>query len=413
MKIKRFEGKSFTEVMQIVKKEFGKDAVIVSTENLNGKVFVTAAKDYDIDTKKPDAEEFRPKPRTYQERAYSDTVFPSVEAPARESREAFSRETSGTYTEIDSLKKEIKRQREKHSKQEEFFLKELGMLRESLSALLQQTVGKDSSIPLQYTPYIKAGIEAGIEEDIIISMLNTTGISKNEVFAEERSARDYLVRSFATMTEAVDLIDNIDKTGGTYLFAGPTGVGKTTSLVKIAANLILQKERNDIALISLDFMRSDGSEQLKRYSKILGVPCWCFSSSEEYAANIQTIKKQFKIILVDTAGVSPLNRESLDFLAKIADSHYTFPVLHIPVATEYEQAFSIFDIFSKVLGEPVVAFTKEDEAMRNGLMASISIARKLRAGFVTNGQKIPEDIIRLKHPLALAELIFSRKYDNI
>ena len=94
-------------------------------------------------------------------------------------------------------------------------------------------------------------------------------------------------------------------------------------------------------------------------------------------------------------------------------NQYTQAVLHIPVATEFDQAVSILDSFKKYLGDMFVVYTKEDEALRNGLIASLAVARKVVSGFVTNGQQIPEDLVRLKTNETLVNILFNRKYDNV
>jgi len=424
MKIKRFEGRTFPEVMKFVKKELGNDAVIISTESVDGKFYVTAAKDYELEPKenfyrkKVSSPKYSSgiKSRSQGERAYADRlqeVIGNHQDPIVRKEGPVPLHDLNNSIEMDTLKNEIKKQKEERRTQETYFLKELALLRESLSSLLRQTVAKDSDYPLHYTPYIKAGIETGIEEDVIVSILRDNSNRISEVFTEENEAIDILKILFSEKVKSYDLFSTIDKNGGVYSFVGPTGVGKTTTLVKIATNLIISRERDDVALISLDFMRADGSEQLKRYSNILGVPFYQFTSADEYLNSIENLRRKHPILLMDTAGVSPLSRSSLEFLENVCKNEYTLPILHIPVATEHEQAISIIDSYSKYIGEMMLVYTKEDEALRNGLLASLSVARNMTACFVTNGQHIPEDIIRLKTSSALVEILFKKKYDLI
>ncbi len=410
MKIKRFEGKNVSEAMRSVKKEFGKDAVIVSTENIKGKVYITAARDYDLKDEPVRERRVQPKGRSFQERAYGAGVAEVAVQPEPKMEPLGNLHTS---IELDSLRDELRKEREKSNKREDFFLRELSMLRESLAKLLSETVSRDSSLPVTYTPYIKAGIECGVDEDLIVSVLERHGIDDEELFLGEEKALSFLLSAFSDVLSTSDIYTKIDREGGVFAYVGPTGVGKTTTLVKTAASLVMKEERTDLCLVSLDFMRADGSAQLKRFSNILGLPFFTFGDGDSYLAKIDELRKNYKTVLVDTAGVSPLNRSSLEFLEKVAGNQYTSSILHIPVATEYEQARSVFDIFRERLGDVVLAYTKEDEAVRNGLIASLSVLRKADVAFVTNGQRIPEDILCMGDSRTLAELVFKRKYENL
>lgn len=440
MRIKRFEGKTFAAAMMQVKKEMGKDAVIISTETLDGKTSITAAADYDTAPRgsvktmpegmpvgmpaagsKKTGDMIRAK--SYNERVYAEVassegavaaaVRPVQNTAYKRAEELMPLSHLDNQLEIEGLKDEINRQRQTQGKQESLFLKELAMLRESLSMLLRETVGRDNSMPVAYTPYLKAGLEAGIERDILISLLSGSSSKETEIFVDEKDAKENLKKLISSQIKIVDLYKEMDERGGIFAFVGPTGVGKTTTLAKIAANLTLMREREDIAVISMDFLRADGCTMLKRYADILGVPFFRFTSPEAYFSDIVRIKERYKIVLLDTAGVSPLNRKSLEFLAKVCKNNYTHAILHIPVATEYEQAVSIIDIYNANLNGMNVIYTKEDEAFRNGLMASVSISKGIPACFVTNGQQIPEDIIKFSRSSELADLIFAGKGENI
>jgi len=410
MQIKKYAGRTFTEVMQKVKKEFGKDAVIISTENLGGKVYVTAAKDYDIEERS-----FKLKKNIYSKpkpalagKAYAAASKISQHIAADTPSETVPLGELSNNIEIESLKSQIIKQKKETKKQESFFLNELTMLRESLSSLLSNTLSKDQDYPLSYTPFIKAGIELGIDSEIVKSLL--TKINIEDGFTEEQTAKQILKELLVSTMQTEDLFKKIDEDGGIFLFAGPTGVGKTTTVSKIATNLILKRDRDDIAVISLDFMRADAGGQLKRFSKILNIPFYHFSSEKEYISKIETLQKRYKIIMVDTAGVSPLCKSSLKFLEKVRKAQYTCPILHIPVSTEYEQALAIVDNYKKYLGDMKIVYTKEDEAMRNGLIGCVSVVRAMPVAFVTNGQNIPEDIVALKSSRELAEILFNKKY---
>jgi flagellar biosynthesis protein FlhF len=408
MKIKKFEGKNFSTVMAKVKKEFGKNAVIISTENLNGKVCLTAASDYEIaeSSKKNTTTEIKTAKRINNPYAKQAVFSGNMQAP----QEMMSLNELDKKLELDSLKHELHEQKAMQIKHEEYFLKELGMLRESLSTLLRKTVSKENSISLAFTPFLKAGIECGINENLLTGILDKIiSDSTQEILLNDEEAKQVLKKQFINILKTQDIFKTIENKKGVFVFAGPTGVGKTTTLVKIAATMILEKDRNDFAITSIDFMRADSSIQLQKYSELLGIPFYHYKSITQYKKEIVKLKEKYPIILTDTAGISPLNKSSIQFLEKITKNDYTLPILHIPIATEYEQALTMFDTFKEVLQEMTVIFTKEDEAFRNGLIASLSIARNFTISSITNGQRIPEDIVKIKNAQTVSNYIFRKK----
>ncbi len=411
MKIKKFEGKNFSTVMAKVKKEFGKDAVIISTENFDGKVCLTAASDYEIAEKpkqssKTEQKSYKNAIKINNPYAKQAVLSGNIQAP----EEMISLNELDKKLELDSLKHELHEQRTMQIKHEEYFLNELAMLRESLSSLLKKTVSKDNSVSLAFTPFLKAGIECGINENLLSGVLDKIIINSTQnILVNDKEARNILKKQFAKILKIKDIFNLIEEKRGNFLFAGPTGVGKTTTLVKIAATMILEKDRNDFAITSIDFMRADSSIQLQKYSELLGIPFYHYKSIAQYKKEISKLREKYPIILTDTAGISPLNKSSLQFLEKIAKNNYTLPLLHIPIATEYEQALTMFDTFQEVLPNMKVIFTKEDEAFRNGLIASLSIARHLEISSITNGQKIPEDIVKIKSTQTVSDCIFKKK----
>ncbi len=417
MKIKRFEGRNVAEAMIGVKKDFGKDAVIVSTENIGGKVIVTAARDYDLEEggtpfKSRGAYGYTNKTATYgrtDSRGLQESSFKGISPTVAEvPREVDSFTDLNNSIEFASLKEQLKEQQIRSRQQESKFLNELAMLRESLEALLKNSVSKLSEHAFHLMPYIKKGIKAGIDETAMEKILKETKLPDNS-FMTDSELELFMTDLFSSKIEVTDVFNIMDKEGGIYLFVGPTGVGKTTTLIKIAAKLILERNRNDIAIISLDFMRADAGSQIKKFTDILNLPFFHFRTADEYFANIEDIRINYKTVLIDTAGVSHKSQSSMQFLEKIASAVYTCPILHIPVATEYEQALSVINRFETVLGEMLVVYTKEDEAIRNGLMGSLAGKTSVSPCFVTNGQKIPEDIVRLKSSSQLSDMIFKNE----
>lgn len=425
MEVRKFEEKTLSQAMEQVKKEFGCDAVIIATEQIGGKTTITAAKGYDVPERLSNVKRERGVEKVglssgvktasainaykSKEKKYDYSYLDNRETPEG----VISLEELDSRVEMDSLQNDIKTMKKEQHKRDTSFLREISMLRESLSSLIRTSGTLGSNSPLTHVPYLKAGIRVGIEEEILEDILKSIANENDaeKALKDETHITDTLKKHFIENIKSEDIIEIMNRDKAEYVFTGPTGVGKTTTIAKIAATLVLEKDRDDIALISLDFMRADGGSQLERFSKILGRPCYIFNNIEDYKKNIKKIREKYPIIMTDTCGVSPLNVTSLEFLEKVCKTDYTVPVLHIPVATEYDQALSIYDRFGEYTGDKkFVVFTKEDESLRNGLIASMSVSRNIRTGLVTNGQRIPEDIVRIdKGGEKLVECIFRQK----
>jgi flagellar biosynthesis protein FlhF len=194
------------------------------------------------------------------------------------------------------------------------------------------------------------------------------------------------------------------KTHGPHIVAliGPTGVGKTTTIAKLAANLKLREKRR-VGLITIDTFRIAAIDQLKRYADILGAPLRVVGSPEDIKPAIEGMS-DCEFILIDTAGRSP--KDSLKLVELKQFMHYAEPddVYLVLSTTSCESAVELaVEEFSKVRVDKLI-FTKIDEAAQLGVV--LNVCKKINKGlaYVTNGQNVPDDI-REGHGKKLAHLI--------
>lgn len=183
---------------------------------------------------------------------------------------------------------------------------------------------------------------------------------------------------------------------------GPTGVGKTTTLAKIAARFVLE-QGVDAALITADTYRISAVEQLKTYSDIIGLPLEIVYTPQE----LQTALHKFRqkdLVLIDTAGRSQHNefqmKELVDFLAANPriERH-----LVMSATTKNRDAADILEKFS-VCEPDCIVFTKTDETASVGMILNLLYQKEVALSFLTNGQSVPDDIVPAT-PEALADLL--------
>ena len=191
-------------------------------------------------------------------------------------------------------------------------------------------------------------------------------------------------------------LDNLLETGGAVALVGPTGVGKTTSVAKIAAQFTLKHGANQVALITTDNYRIAAHEQLNTYGRILNVPVRIASSATELKQLIHSFSDK-KLILIDTAGMSQRDMKLIEQIHTLKENDLAIKsYLVMSAATEYKAMNEIIDAFH--LFKPQAAIlTKLDEAATIGSALSSLIEHNLPLSFITNGQQVPED---MRSPIA-------------
>lgn len=185
-------------------------------------------------------------------------------------------------------------------------------------------------------------------------------------------------------------------------FIGPTGVGKTTTIAKLAANFAV-KNGYKVALVTADTYRISAVEQLKTYADIMGIPVDIVYSADELKAALYRHKDK-QLVLIDTAGRSPRNHYQLAELQTLlqVDPHIETHLV-LSTTTKYKDALDIVNKFSMCSPQKFL-FTKIDEASNIGTVLNLLYHFPVTLSYVTTGQNVPDDI-ELANPSKLANLI--------
>ncbi|HID30542.1 MAG TPA: protein FlhF [Desulfobacterales bacterium] len=234
-------------------------------------------------------------------------------------------------------------------------------------------------------------IRSGIAEPYAQLFLEKGGAFKGD---GELPSKDLHERVFKEVMKIIQVTDPFSHDSGQAISAliGPTGVGKTTTIAKLAANLSL-KGKKSVGLISIDNYRIAAVDQLKTYAAILGIPCFAALSSSELEFALERMKKR-DIILMDTAGYSHYDLERIEGFRELIGSYRpvrTHLVLSA-VTNEFEMEraaknFGRIDFSSYI-------FTKTDETQARGVIINQLLKLSMPISFVTTGQRVPEDIFK-------------------
>jgi len=292
---------------------------------------------------------------------------------------------------------------EKDIKPSEEVLKELSELKQmlgSISSSGQERVSYPAPIQTVNTHLIKQGIEATIREDLLVALLERwysrgSQASQNEVleWCKELMKARLSDLPFGELSFSKKYVDVV----------GPTGVGKTTTLAKIAADCML-KFNKKVALITTDTYRIAAIEQLKTYAKILSIPLEVCYNLEDFEKACEAYK-DYDVVLIDTAGRNFRNQYYVEELKQIIDygnEMETFLVLSL--TSKQSDMEEIYQQFSSIDIKQFI-FTKIDETATYGSMYNLIDKYRIGVAYLTNGQNVPDDRVSASTEI-ITNLIF-------
>jgi flagellar biosynthesis protein FlhF len=185
--------------------------------------------------------------------------------------------------------------------------------------------------------------------------------------------------------------DDLLEQGGIVAVVGATGVGKTTSVAKLAARYVMRHGPNDVCLLSTDTYRIGAREQLLSYARILGVPLFVAQDRDELAA-ILGAQAWRKLVLIDTAGMSQRDeRLAQQFALLRSQGARTRILLALSAASDLQTLDELVTTYADVQPAACV-LTKLDEAASLGAAISVLVRHRLPLAWCSNGQRVPEDI---------------------
>lgn len=261
-------------------------------------------------------------------------------------------------------------------------------LEEMKSMLVEMSRNRDEAggIPNLQRAMEAQGISQHVLEDMI-SKLNGTEILAPQNSIKALKALEKYVRKAIRIANGITLYSDKPKI---VALIGPTGVGKTTTLAKIAAKFVLE-EGAKVALITADTYRISAVEQLKTYSDILGLPLEIVYNPQALQEAIEKHRDK-QLILLDTAGRSQYNAYQMKELSELLNIDADIEKhLVMSATTKTSDGLELLDNFSLCKPDRVI-FTKVDETKTHGIILNILHRRKAALSYLTNGQSVPDDI---------------------
>lgn len=206
------------------------------------------------------------------------------------------------------------------------------------------------------------------------------------------------------------VMEEDEKTPKVVFFVGPTGVGKTTTIAKIASSFRVEHKKK-VALLTADTYRIAAAEQLRTYANILEVPFRVVYTAKEITDAVEDFK-EYDYILVDTTGHSPNNEaqcESMSDLIHSVDANASKEVfLVLSASTKYRDLMRTADIYKEITDYKLI-FTKLDETTTLGDIYNLKLYTGATLSYVTCGQNVPDDIEYFNPQSTVKQLLGGRR----
>jgi flagellar biosynthesis protein FlhF len=372
MRVKTYKNRSLQEGLEDIKRDLGGDALILGTRSVSERpkfgLFkkqaweITAAlEERGLKPATTDKVQISSKPVASRDNTSAPIAAPSSPpavpaataasvAPARDAR-------------MDEL------------------IGEITELKKSFRSLKKAIPPKSELGGGLYAELLSQGIDADFADHLI-----TTASRGKPAPTELRERVRRLLGDQLVIAQPAELLA---KTRLVSVFVGPTGVGKTTTMAKIAGHAALRMKKK-VALVSTDMFRIGGQEQLIRFGELLGVPtygCADVSTLHELIASLD----DRDLILMDTPGSSPSDLARLVKLESLADAGAKVHLV-ISATTRSEDIMKVVSRFQRFTPTSVI-FTKIDETDSKGSLAGDLLRNELPVTYLTNGQRVPEDLL--------------------
>ena len=371
MKIKRYLGKNTQEALSKVKMDLGNNAIILNTKKVRQKgikkyftspmIEIMAAIDDDPN----------------KTREHELTKIKSNETYA-ESPKIISPQKEGKITELENKVNNIEYLLEKIMD----FVKP-----ENKNDINETEDNKQfpQIFQLLYNNLLKNEVDQDIAKEII-KQVEKKSNSRN--INDASIVMLSILSSMLGKAEPINFRDDGKPT--VILFVGPTGVGKTTTLAKLAASFMLT-ENKKIGLITADTYRISAVDQLKTYAEILGIPISVAYSVTDVTEQIENYSDK-DVVLIDTAGCSYRDKQKFDELKKLIETCEADEVFLVLTTTaSSKNCREIITNYSFIPNYRLI-FTKVDETSVYGSILNTKCFSNKNLSYITNGQNVPDDI---------------------
>jgi flagellar biosynthesis protein FlhF len=422
VKIKRFFAKDMRAALAQVKETLGSDAVIMSNKKVNGGIEIVAAVDYDEPKAKTAATAPAPtfmdvsddlvslgakQPVRVETRAKPAAPADSLQALLEKQQSRLNQQIS--HQQVDAAlpawakglqapaaakveRREAPATFDKKPQTSQKQSADIEAMRDELASLRNLLTHQVSSLMTEHKKRIDP-VGAMLEAKLLEAEFSPAVANKLAALSQHYTPAELvraLPQSLANMLDNQG--DDIVKQGGVVALVGPTGVGKTTSLAKLAARFAAHHGAEHVALITTDHYRIGAYEQLATYGKIMGCPVKQAHDLNELEQILYQFRNR-KLVLIDTAGMGQRDMRLYQQLDNLT-ANSRIPIRSYLVLSATGQRRVLQDAVNHFKRIPLsgVVLTKLDESVSLAGALSVLIQNGLPLSYVTDGQRVPEDM---------------------
>lgn len=396
MIIKKFQGRTEEEATELAKKELGSGVVIMNVRNVKKKGILAFLKPQTVEVTvalEEESERFTP-------------VKPQAETAAvkPEPTKVFQTEL---HTDVNVIE-------EKLDSLQSLLVQQLQRPEESLGeeeGAKEKTDEKDEKSE-ELVRFMKLLYNTMLGNEVDEKYVNQI-MDEIDKMHNENTPFDYaLANTYQKMILKFGKTSGIapaEKGVKVVFFVGPTGVGKTTTIAKIASKFSVE-DKKKVALLTADTYRIAAAEQLRTYANILDVPFRVIYTAEEIGTALRDFK-DYDYILIDTAGHSHHNEAQKDtmssFIHSVDGQAEKEVFLVISATTKYRDLLNIADTYAEMSDYKLI-FTKLDETTSLGNLLNIKLHTGATISYVTYGQNVPDDIEAFNPQKTVKQLLGGR-----
>lgn len=376
MKVKRYIGHTVQETMQKVRNEMGKDALILNTRKIRQKGIIGWFKRPLIEVV------------AAADESSEGSLAPRRIAPFNVTNYAIPVKHDDTSKALEKLESQIANMGEI-----------LNKLTNDFKAMEGRT---EQGIKREYVPYYEMLVENEVSEDVAKGIIQKAGLLHQKSFGSFERCLKQAIMEHIGHPQPLEVSPGKRKV---VVFVGPTGVGKTTSLAKLAAIFSIQKQMK-VGLITADTYRIAAVDQLKIYAEIMEIPLSILYSPREMVEALEEHRDK-DVVFVDTAGKSIKDRaQEKEILELISLSKADEVYLVLSCNTSYSACLNIINSYS-FLPDYKLLFTKMDEVSNYGIILNCRYISGKPLSYIATGQSVPDDI-EVADPNKLLSCIMKR-----
>ena len=353
MNVRKFFASTARQALYQVRQGLGPDALILANRGVEGGVEILAVAQHEF----PSLEESSSAPAPEREAHQTAQHAPDCASPPVESDCAH-----GIMEEIKSMR---------------------GLIEEQLACQAwDRAEQRDPDKAGVLRDLLRAGFSPALARELLVKMPRGLALQKKLSWV-----KGVLDRNLITVSPADEIVER----GGVYALVGPTGVGKTTTVAKIASRCVVRHGADRLALLTTDGYRIGAHEQLRIYGKLLGVRVLAIKDASELQLVLEDLRSKH-LVLIDTVGMSQRDQMVSEQLALLAaPGTHVQRLLLLNAAGNGE---TLDDVVRVYRGGAVhgCVITKTDEAVGIATALDVAIRHRLPLHYVTNGQRVPEDL---------------------